>query len=585
MAEALEIEHLLDRRPRQLSGGQRQRVALARAIVREPAAFLMDEPLSNLDAKLRPTMRGEIKRLQTRLGTTTLYVTHDQAEAMTMADLVAVMRDGELQQLGSARRDLRPAGEPLRRDLRRQPADERARGRARRRRPVPRASATRGSRSRRRVGRACAAAGASEIGMRPEDLESSPTPATLERSRGEIYVVEPMGNETLVDVRVGDQRLMVRAPRAFTAPIGSPIGVRVCPESACFFGRRRDGAPPERTVQRAKGDGGMTRIDTARQHAPAGAALSRRALLQASLAGGAARGRAALRRPARLGVAAVRGRRQGQARDRRLRRRRRSRRSSRRSSRWPSSRRASRSSSSRTSTASFFEKWFQDAQSKAGQYDIYIWTTRGSRSSAPPGCSRTSAPPASTATPDFAKPFIDIGYWPPRQGPRVKGFENATPTLIALPSIGDLQTLTYRNDVYTTAPEDLGRARHRSGKAAMEAGKIKYPIVFRGVKGNPIVTRWYPIFLSFGGEFFDDKWNVTFNSAAGQGGGRVLRRHAEVERPARRRRVRLRPGGRGDPRRRRRRDHPVHRQRHQVGRPEAVQGGRQARLRASCRRR
>ena len=99
VAAALEIDHLLDRRPRQLSGGQRQRVALARAIVREPAAFLMDEPLSNLDARLRLTMRGEIKRLCQRLGATTLYVTHDQAEALTMADLVAVMRDGELQQL------------------------------------------------------------------------------------------------------------------------------------------------------------------------------------------------------------------------------------------------------------------------------------------------------------------------------------------------------------------------------------------------------------------------------------------------------------------------------------------------------
>ena len=96
---ALEIDHLLDRHPRQLSGGQRQRVALARAIVRDPAAFLMDEPLSNLDARLRLTMRGEIKRLCHRLGATTLYVTHDQAEALTMADLIAVLRDGELQQV------------------------------------------------------------------------------------------------------------------------------------------------------------------------------------------------------------------------------------------------------------------------------------------------------------------------------------------------------------------------------------------------------------------------------------------------------------------------------------------------------
>ena len=99
VAASLEVGHLLKRRPRQLSGGQRQRIALARAIVRDPAAFLMDEPLSNLDARLRLTMRGEIKRLCHRLGATTLYVTHDQAEALTMADLVAVMREGELQQL------------------------------------------------------------------------------------------------------------------------------------------------------------------------------------------------------------------------------------------------------------------------------------------------------------------------------------------------------------------------------------------------------------------------------------------------------------------------------------------------------
>ena len=99
VAAALEVDGLLERRPRELSGGQRQRIALARAIVRDPAAFLMDEPLSNLDARLRLTMRGEIKRLCHRLGATTLYVTHDQAEALTMADLVAVLREGELQQV------------------------------------------------------------------------------------------------------------------------------------------------------------------------------------------------------------------------------------------------------------------------------------------------------------------------------------------------------------------------------------------------------------------------------------------------------------------------------------------------------
>jgi multiple sugar transport system ATP-binding protein len=100
-ADVLELSDFLKRKPKQLSGGQRQRVALGRAIVREPKAFLMDEPLSNLDAALRVQTRAEILRLQTRLDTTTIYVTHDQVEAMTMGDRIAVMNRGELQQLGS----------------------------------------------------------------------------------------------------------------------------------------------------------------------------------------------------------------------------------------------------------------------------------------------------------------------------------------------------------------------------------------------------------------------------------------------------------------------------------------------------
>ena len=98
-ARILDLEALLDRKPRALSGGQRQRVAMGRAIVRQPAAFLMDEPLSNLDAKLRVQMRAEISKLQREIGVTTIYVTHDQVEAMTMGDRVAVMRKGELQQV------------------------------------------------------------------------------------------------------------------------------------------------------------------------------------------------------------------------------------------------------------------------------------------------------------------------------------------------------------------------------------------------------------------------------------------------------------------------------------------------------
>jgi multiple sugar transport system ATP-binding protein len=100
-AEILDLGRLLDRYPRQLSGGQRQRVAMGRAIVRDPAVFLFDEPLSNLDAKLRVAMRAEIKALHQRLKTTTVYVTHDQVEAMTMADRIAVMNEGRIEQIGA----------------------------------------------------------------------------------------------------------------------------------------------------------------------------------------------------------------------------------------------------------------------------------------------------------------------------------------------------------------------------------------------------------------------------------------------------------------------------------------------------
>lgn len=100
-AEILGIDHLLDRKPRHLSGGERQRVALARALVRDPHVFLLDEPLSNLDAKLRATARDELKRFQRRVGTTTLYVTHDQAEAMGLGDRIAVLEGGRVRQLGN----------------------------------------------------------------------------------------------------------------------------------------------------------------------------------------------------------------------------------------------------------------------------------------------------------------------------------------------------------------------------------------------------------------------------------------------------------------------------------------------------
>jgi multiple sugar transport system substrate-binding protein len=163
----------------------------------------------------------------------------------------------------------------------------------------------------------------------------------------------------------------------------------------------------------------------------------------------------------------------------------------------------------------FFAKAFQDGQSKAGQYDIYIMDDPWIPQYAAAGILEDLGKHGVKGDAGFSKPFLDLGYWPPRSGPRVQGFEKSTPQLIALPTIGDLQTLTYRNDVYKTAPKTWSELVS-VGEAAMKAGTIKHAIVFRGVKGNPIVTSWYPIFLSYGGKFFDDKWNITFNSAQGK---------------------------------------------------------------------
>ena len=123
-AKVLSIEPLLDRRPRQLSGGQQQRVALGRCIVRNPKVFLFDEPLSNLDAQLRAQMRLEIKELRLRVPTTSLFVTHDQVEAMTLGDRIVVMKDGLVQQVGTPARALPAPAQPLRRELHRLAGDE-----------------------------------------------------------------------------------------------------------------------------------------------------------------------------------------------------------------------------------------------------------------------------------------------------------------------------------------------------------------------------------------------------------------------------------------------------------------------------
>jgi multiple sugar transport system ATP-binding protein len=228
VAELLDIDPLLDRAPRQLSGGQRQRVALARAIVRHPQAFLMDEPLSNLDAQLRLQMRVEIKRLQRELAVTTLYVTHDQVEAMTMADLIAVMRDGRLQQLATpAELYARPAnlfvgrfcGSPPMNVLDGELADGSFRHPAG---TLPLQAAE--------------ARGPVQLGFRPEHAELV-APGSAGGLAGEIYVVEPLGNETLVTVSVGEALVNVRAAAEFGRPVGERCAVRPLAQRVHVFDR------------------------------------------------------------------------------------------------------------------------------------------------------------------------------------------------------------------------------------------------------------------------------------------------------------------------------------------------------------
>jgi multiple sugar transport system ATP-binding protein len=217
VARLLEIDQLLERTPRQLSGGQRQRVALARAIIRRPQAFLMDEPLSNLDALLRQQMRVELKRLQRELNVTTLYVTHDQVEAMTMADLVAVMRDGRLQQLAPPKELYqRPATLFVARFCGAPPmnviAGELTDGAFRH----PAGSVMLDRQARR---------GTVKLGFRPEHAVLV-EPGAIGALDGELYVVEPLGNETLAAVQLGGDIVNLRLPADFAGSAGEHVGVR-----------------------------------------------------------------------------------------------------------------------------------------------------------------------------------------------------------------------------------------------------------------------------------------------------------------------------------------------------------------------
>jgi multiple sugar transport system ATP-binding protein len=222
----VDLEGLLGRKPRELSGGQRQRVALARAIVREPNAFLMDEPLSNLDAKLRLSTRAEIKHLQQTLAVTTIYVTHDQVEAMTLAHRVAVMEAGEVRQLGTPGEiyddpaNLFVAGFIGSPAMNLVPGDLvggvfRAEG----------ITATLPGAMGDRKGVV--------LGVRAEDLRVVESGAG--QVAGAIFAVEPLGDSTLVILRPGGALVTARVDKASRATAGEMVGLAADPSRLYLF--------------------------------------------------------------------------------------------------------------------------------------------------------------------------------------------------------------------------------------------------------------------------------------------------------------------------------------------------------------
>lgn len=225
-ADTLEIGSLLKRKPKELSGGQRQRVALGRAIVRKPDVFLMDEPLSNLDAKLRVYMRAELKRLQKRLDTTLVYVTHDQVEAMTMSDRIAIMNEGKLQQVDSPKNiyfcptKLWVAG-----FIGSPPMNffdctfvEKDGGGAL---DVTEFQVTL-SKETLDVIRKDASGSELVLGVRPEDMKVSKS-SVPDGIQATVYVIEPIGDSVIVDARVGGTLIRAKADPAFQARLDDTV--------------------------------------------------------------------------------------------------------------------------------------------------------------------------------------------------------------------------------------------------------------------------------------------------------------------------------------------------------------------------
>ena len=246
VARILQLEPYLDRRPAELSGGQRQRVAIGRALVRKPEVFLFDEPLSNLDAKLRVQMRLELAKLHADLGTTMIYVTHDQTEAMTLADKIVVLDRGTISQVGIAARSLQPPRQQVRRRLHRLAEHEFLRGRAsppskaaRRRVALPGGRAARvGVRAKPARRR-----GPVELGVRPEHLGDRRARRPGAALTGAVAIVERLGNATIPLCRHAGRSAHRRGRRESRGQsAATTVGLRLERAARAAVRRRRRGA-------------------------------------------------------------------------------------------------------------------------------------------------------------------------------------------------------------------------------------------------------------------------------------------------------------------------------------------------------
>ena len=223
----MELAALEARKPAQLSGGQQQRVALARALVRNPAVYLMDEPLSNLDAQLRLQTRTELRRLQQELRTTTVYVTHDQGEAMTLGDRIALLRDGTIEQVA-------PPLELYQRPATRFVATFLGSPPINLWKATPKATGGFTAAGVDFAARAGTDTSAVEVGVRPEDVALFDQPGAS-RVEASILLTEPMGNETIVTMSSAGERVVARAAADFAARPGSPAFFDVARDKAHFF--------------------------------------------------------------------------------------------------------------------------------------------------------------------------------------------------------------------------------------------------------------------------------------------------------------------------------------------------------------